>query len=92
VTSPCDACPEGVTRAAVLELCHDNAIPYEIRRYSVMEAYRADEVFVTGTMGELVPVREIDGRQIGSRWPGVVTRDLTERFQALVAQEGQCVT
>jgi branched-chain amino acid aminotransferase len=84
-TSRTVACPEGITRAAVLQLCQDNGIPHEERDVSLMEFYRADEVFSTGTMGELVPVREIDGRRIAN---GPMTRRLTELFAALTAREG----
>src|SRR5439155_12784626 len=66
VTPRTVACPEGITRATVLELCRDYGIPLEERDVSLMEFYRADEVFCTGTMGELVSVREIDGRKIGN--------------------------
>jgi branched-chain amino acid aminotransferase len=84
-TSRTVACPEGITRATVLQLCRDNGIPHEERDVSLMEFYRADEVFCTGTMGELVPVREIDGRPISN---GPVTRRLTELFTALTVREG----
>jgi branched-chain amino acid aminotransferase len=84
-TSRAVACPEGITRATVLQICRDNGIRHEERDVSLMEFYRADEVFCTGTMGELVPVREIDGRQIAT---GTMTRRLTELFSALTAREG----
>ena len=65
------ACPEGITRATVLELCEKHGIPWEERDLSLAEFYRADEVFCTGTMGELAPVARIDGRSIGlpAQWP-----------------------
>jgi branched-chain amino acid aminotransferase len=93
VTSTTKACPEGITRATVLELCRQNGIAYEERDVSLMEFYRADEVFCTGTMGELVPVREIDTRPIGAgaQLPGPVTRRLTELFTRLTATEGESV-
>src|SRR3954452_12154674 len=59
VTPTTNACPEGITRATVLELCRKNAVPTEVRDVSLAEFHRADEVFCTGTMGELVPVRMI---------------------------------
>src|SRR2546423_4877586 len=62
VTPRTVACPEGITRATVLDLCRADGIPHEQRDVSLMEFYRADEVFCSGTMGELVSVREIDGR------------------------------
>lgn len=80
VTSRTVACPEGITRATVLELCSANGISHQERDLSLMEFYRADEVFCTGTMGELAPVREIDGRAIGG---GPMTGRLSELFGAL---------
>jgi len=76
------ACPEGITRATVLELCKADGIDCEVRDLSLAEFYRADEVFCTGTMGELAPVARIDGRAIGvaGHWP------LTRRLSALYAQ------
>jgi branched-chain amino acid aminotransferase len=83
------ACPEGITRATVLELCRRNGIPGEERDVSLMEFYRADEVFCTGTMGELVSVREIDGRVIGAAAHAKsMTRRLSELFATLTATEG----
>jgi len=64
-TSHCVACPEGVTRASVLEICQLHDLPYEVTDYSQAELYRADEAFCTGTMGELVPIGTVDGRPIG---------------------------
>src|SRR3954468_5376077 len=52
-TSRLVACPEGITRETVLELCRTNGIKHEERDISLTELYRADEVFCTGTMGEL---------------------------------------
>jgi branched-chain amino acid aminotransferase len=82
------ACPEGITRGAVLELCRDHGIPCEERDLSLAEAYRADEMFCTGTMGELAAVTRLDGRVIGEGRPGPVTARLTELFRALTAMEG----
>ena len=87
VTSHCHACPEGVTRSTVLELCRKNGIPHQVTDYSQAELYRADEAFCTGTMGELVAVSEVDGRPIGSgEWP--VLGRLQELFRALTARSG----
>jgi branched-chain amino acid aminotransferase len=72
------ACPEGITRATVLQLCADHGIAAEVRDVTLAELYRADEVFCTGTMGELAGVVEIDGRTIaGGRAPGPLTRRLS---------------
>jgi len=59
-----DACLPGITRGLILDICHLNNIPCEERNLSITEFYSADEVFATGTMGELTPVTEIDGRTI----------------------------
>src|SRR5205814_5530646 len=67
------ACPEGITRAVVLEICRAQTIPHAERDLSLTEVYRADEMFCTGTMGELAPVTKIDSRLIGSGQPGPMT-------------------
>ena len=59
-----NACLPGITRATVMQLCLDNDILVEERNLSVTELYNADEVFTTGTMGELARVVEIDKRKI----------------------------
>jgi len=82
------ACPEGVTRGAVLELCRDSGIPAEERDLSLTEAYRADEMFCTGTMGELAAVTKLDGRTIGDGQPGRTMRRLADLFRALTRREG----
>jgi branched-chain amino acid aminotransferase len=87
VTSHCHACPEGVTRSTVLELCLENGIPHQVTDYSQAELYRADEAFCTGTMGELVAVSEVDGRSIGSGERPVLSR-LQGLFRALTARSG----
>ena len=82
-TSTTDACPEGITRQVVMDLCAANDIPHEVKRISQMEAYRADEMFCTGTMGELAAVTKLDGRTIGNGKRG----PMTERLSALYAEE-----
>jgi len=82
------ACPEGITRAVVIELCHAHGIPCDERDLSLTEVHRADEVFCTGTMGELAPVTRVDGRTIGGGSPGPVTLRLTELFRRLTETEG----
>lgn len=82
------ACPEGITRGAVLELCARHGIPFEATDLSLTEFYRADEAFCSGTMGELAAVTRIDGRLIGSGDPGPVTARLAGLFRELTAQEG----
>ena len=87
------ACPEGITRATVLELCAAEGIEAREADLSLTEFYRADEVFCTGTMGELAPVSRIDGRPIGSRdgQPGVVTLRRGEAYGRLTREGGEPV-
>ncbi|MEE2777379.1 MAG: aminotransferase class IV [Acidobacteriota bacterium] len=77
LTSRLLACPEGITRATVLELCFELDIPCSERDLSLTEAYRCDEAFCTGTMGELVPVVRLDDRPLGG-----LGRPVTERLHA----------
>jgi branched-chain amino acid aminotransferase len=85
------ACPEGITRAVVLELCAAHGIAHAVTDLSLAQAYRADEVFCTGTMGELAAVTTIDGRRIGDGTVGPMTRRLTALFRELTAGEGDAV-
>jgi len=88
-TSRTVACPEGITRSVVLQLCRDNGIPHSERDISLTEIYRADEVFCTGTMGEIVPVTAVDGRTIGTSQDRPRMHQIGELFQQLVASEGE---
>src|SRR6201996_914480 len=71
------SCPEGITRSAVLELAEEAGIAIREADYTLPQLYTADEAFVTGTMGGLVPVVAVDGRTIGDGQPGPVTKQLT---------------
>jgi len=82
------ACPEGITRQAVLDLARDAGIACAVRDFSLTELYTADELFVTGTMGGLTPVLALDGRRIGNGQPGPVTATLTRLFAGLTATSG----
>lgn len=82
------ACPEGVTRETVLEICVKEGIPHREADLSLTAAYRADEVFCSGTMGELATVIEIDGRKIGNGLAGPMTQRLSEALSARTAAEG----
>jgi len=88
MTSKTDSCPEGITRATVLEICEANGIPFEVKDISLSEVYRADEVFCTGTMGELAPVVELDGRVIGQGQLGEMTKRISGLFRERTRNEG----
>ncbi len=85
------ACPEGITRATVLELCAGDGIPHEEVDLTLAQAYAAEEMFCTGTMGELAAVTKLDGRQIGDGRPGPMTARLSALFRQLTATEGTVV-
>lgn len=76
------ACPAGITRATVLELAGTAGIPAVERDLTLLDFYTADEVFCTGTMGELAGVLEIDGRPIGTGGVGPLTTRLAAAYQA----------
>ena len=88
-TPHADACLPGLTRQMVLDICRDNDIPAAERNLSLTELYTADEVFTTGTMGELTPVLEADGRTIGDGGVGEVTRRLQELHREVAVREGE---
>lgn len=83
------ACPEGITRAAILELCQRHDLPHEVRDIHPSEIASASEVFCTGTMGEIAPVVEVDGLRIGTGAMGPVTQRLNSLFAEMVASEGE---
>ncbi len=87
-TSFVRACPEGITRATVLEICAANQIPCKEADLLPNDIYAADEVFCTGTMGELAAVTKVDDRAIGNGKVGPMTLRLSELFRARTAMEG----
>ncbi|HBW19524.1 MAG: aminotransferase class IV [Streptosporangiaceae bacterium] len=82
------ACPEGITRQAVLDLAAASGIGCTVGDFSLAQLHTADELFVTGTMGGIVPVLALDGRTIGAGAPGGVTRRLAGLFAELTASAG----
>ena len=87
-TPYCSACPEGITRETVLETCATNNIPHQEKDLSLTEIYRADEMFCTGTMGELATISKVDGRTIGDGKIGEMTKRLSELYSELTASDG----
>jgi branched-chain amino acid aminotransferase len=75
-----DNCLPGITRGLVIDIARENGIKVEERNLTVTEFYNADEVFTTGTMGELVKVVKIDGRVIKNRFGDSVFARLKEYF------------
>ena len=87
-TPHADSCLPGVTRGVVLELARADGIPVVERNLSLSELYTADEAFTTGTMGELAPVLEVDGRRVGDGSRGPLTRRLQTLYAARTASAG----
>ncbi len=83
-TSTGDYCMNGITRQKVIDLCRANDIPVYERNYSLVDAYGADEAFLTGTFGAQTPVATIDGRQIGTGEIGPVTQRLRNLYKQLI--------
>jgi branched-chain amino acid aminotransferase len=81
-----DGILEGVTRAAILQLCRKLNIPAVERQLHRHDLYIADECFLTGTGAEVIPVTKIDQRPIGAGTPGPITRKLIEAFHRHVRE------
>ena len=81
------ACLPGITRGLIIEICRNNNIPLIEQDISVTELYNADEVFTTGTMGELARVNEIDKRKIENK--GEVLMKIQSLFRYLTEAEGE---
>ena len=88
LTPTTGACPEGITRQAVLDLAEQAGLAPAVGDYSLTQLYTADELFVTGTMGGIVPVLTLDGRSIGTGKPGPATQRLAALFADLAASSG----
>ena len=87
-TSKAVACPEGITRATVMEICAAEKIRCVEADLSPVDVYAAEEVFCTGTMGELAGVVKIDNRQIGDGKIGPMTKRLSELYGQRTTNEG----
>ena len=87
-TPHADSCLPGLTRKMILDICTDNGIVAEERNLSLTELYSADEAFTSGTMGELTPVLEADGRVVGDGSPGTLTRQLQELHRERAFETG----
>ena len=77
-TSTGDYCMNGITRKKIIMLCKDNNIPVFEKNFSLVDVYSADEVFITGTLGSLVPVLELDKRSFDAK-----NNKLTKTLQSL---------
>jgi branched-chain amino acid aminotransferase len=82
------ACPEGITRQTVLDLAAEHGIEAVVRDISPTEMYTADEVFCTGTMGEIAGVTRIDDRVIGDGRVGPVTGRVAALYRSCTSTTG----
>ena len=89
ITPHADSCLPGITRGVVIDLARDLGIEVTERNLSLTEVYTADESFTTGTMGELSPILEVDGRTIGNGKPGPITNHLREQYAQHTAEHGE---
>ena len=87
-TSRVVACPEGITRATVIEICAAEKIRCVETDLSVVDIYSANEMFCTGTMGELAAVTKIDNRVIGDGKVGAITKRLSDLYAQRTASQG----
>jgi len=84
-----DSCLPGLTRQMILDIADAENIPCHEKNLSMTELYTAEEVFTTGTMGELTPVLEADGRVIGNGKPGSLTHSLQDWHRAYAWEHGE---
>lgn len=78
----------GITRQVIIDQAVEAGYTMLERPFTRHDLYVADEIFLTGTAAEVIPVIDVDGRKIGDGTPGPVTGDLIRRFRALVGTEG----
>ena len=81
----------GITRSVAIELAESLGIKAKEPNLTRYDLYNADEVFITGTAAEVVPVVKIDGRQIGSGKPGKLTKKLIKAYQDLTNSTGEVI-
>ncbi len=78
----------GITRDAIIDIATAEGITVKEEPFTRFEVYDADEMFLTGTAAEAIPVVKVDGRVIGSGKPGTITRKLIEKFHENVCKDG----
>ena len=85
-TAYADACLPGITRGLIIQICKENNLPFFEKNISLTELYNADQVFTTGTMGELAQVIEIDNRIIKNE--GDLLNKLKQLFREKTIKSG----
>lgn len=87
-----DSCLHGITRGLTIEICRELSIPVQERNLSLTEFYNADEVFASGTMGELTPVTEMDGRKIINRSGKSTYQKILKHFHTMIPNYSETFT
>ena len=90
-TSTTKACPTGITRDTIIKVCKKEAIPLEIRDIPEAEIHESDEIFCTGTMGEIVAVTQVDDTLYNGGEPGTMTLRLASIYGEMTASEGYAI-
>ena len=88
-TTPLTSILEGITRDTIMELAREMGLPVREERFTRDEVYIADEAFLTGTAAEVTPIRELDGRPVGVKAPGEITKKLQDAFFRAVKGESK---
>ena len=88
-TTPLTTILEGITRDSIVRIAADNGIAVSEERFTRDELYICDEAFLSGTAAEITPVREVDGRSIGSGQLGRITERLQSMFFDVVKGENE---
>jgi branched-chain amino acid aminotransferase len=83
-TTPLTSILEGITRDSIITIARDLGIETKEERFTRDEVYIADEAFFTGTAAEITPIKEVDGRIIGSGGRGKITKRLQSIFFDIV--------
>ncbi|MFS1513855.1 branched-chain-amino-acid transaminase [Chengkuizengella sp. SCS-71B] len=79
---------EGITRAAIIDICNQHGYIVKEQPFTLHDVYVADEVFLTGTAAEVIATREVDGRIIGEGKAGPITMHLLKEFRRIVNKDG----
>lgn len=79
----------GITRRKVLQICDDLNLKVNEETYTVTELFKADEVFITATKSDIIPILKIDDKIIGSGKPGEITKKVVQEFRSLYQQHAE---
>lgn len=81
----------GITRKTMIQIAKEMGMEVQVRNVSVSEYYNADEVFICGTVGEVVPVKMIDGKKIGTQIPGPITEKFSQEYKKMTETLGASI-